>query len=63
MKLRISIIYMFLFYSYRTKVQREFPFQNGTFFCGITWVSKFFVTQSRFAKGSKGSGLLSKNMR
>ena len=21
---------------------------------GITWVSKFFVTQSRFAKGSKG---------
>ena len=22
----------------------------------ITWVSKFFVTQSRFAKGSKGFG-------
>ena len=33
---------------------REFLFQNGIFFRGITWVSKFIVTQSSFAKGSKG---------
>ena len=34
----------------------EFLFQNGIFFRGMTWVSKFFVTQSRFVEGSKGFG-------
>ena len=28
----------------------EFLFQNGIGLCGMTWVSKFFVTQSRFVK-------------
>ena len=30
---------------------RDFLFQNGICLHGKTWVSKFFVTQSRFAKG------------
>ena len=59
MKLRILIIYMFLFYSCR-RLPREFLFQKGIFFRGMTRVSKFFVTQCRFAKGSKGFGLFVK---
>ena len=47
-KLRILIIYMFLFYSYR-RCRVSFFFQNGICFRGITWFSKLFVTQSRFA--------------
>ena len=62
MKLRILIIDIFCF---KLKLQKlkappEFLFQNGIRLRGITWVSKFFVAQSRFAKGS---GLLSKNVR
>ena len=62
MKLRILIIDMFRFklLLQRLKVPPEFLFQNGICLRGITWVSKLFVTQSRFAKGS---GLLSKNLR
>ena len=30
---------------------RDFLFQSGICLHGKTWVSKFFVTQSRFAKG------------
>ena len=36
---------------------REFLFQNGICLGGITWVSKFFVTQSLVSlKGVKGFG-------
>ena len=62
-KLRILIIDMFRFklQSQMCKVPPEFLFQNGICLRGITWVSKFFVTQSpRFAKGS---GPLSKNVK
>ena len=38
----------------------EFLFQNGICLRGVTWVSKLFITQSRFAKGLE---LLSKNVR
>ena len=48
MKLRILIIDMV--------VTEEWYLSSQS----ITWVSKFFVTQSLFAKGS---GLLSKNVR
>ena len=62
MKLRILITDMFRFklQLQKLKVPPEFLFQNGICLRGITWVSKLFVTQSRFAKGS---GLLSKNLR
>ena len=62
MKLRIFIIDMFRFklQLQKLKVPPRFLFQNGIFFRGIIWVSKFFVTQSRFAIGS---GLLSKNVK
>ena len=46
----------FPFYPFRTLLQKlkvppEFLFQKGICLRGITWVSKFFVRQSRFAKG------------
>ena len=64
MKLRILIIYMFLFYSCR-RLPREFLFQKGIFFRGMTRVSKFFVTQCNVVslKEVKDSGYLSKNVR
>lgn len=50
MKLRILKICVSRFYSYgRCRV--TFFFQNGICLHGKTWVSKFFVTQSRFAEG------------
>ena len=53
-------MFRFKLWLQKLKVPPEFLCQNGIGLRGITWVSKFFVTQSRFAKGS---GLLSKDVR
>ena len=63
MKLRILIIYMFLFYSYR-RCRVSFFFYNGIVFSHYNLGPNVSLSRNLVSlKGVKDSGLLSKNVR